>query len=578
MERFDFQKIRGRVDGAFQGFTRGQKAMMALAVAAVVVGMFVFTRSQGGEKMSPLFTNLEASDASAITSKLDAQRVHYKLADQGKAILVPTDDVYRLRLSLNADGLPSGGSDSFALLDKEGITTSTFKQRTDYQRALAGEIARTIEAMDNVETAKVNLVIPTDDVFSADSQKASASVFLKTTGTDQMSRDQAKSVAHLVASSVPELLVDNVTITDASGRSLWMGTDTADTGPMTAEQATQTAAFEQRKAQAIEDMLAKVVGPNNVRATVAAELDFTQKERNQVQYSNSNPGQDPLINQTERASTIYNTPAAGVVGVLGADGQPLVPNTTTGGAAGTTGQKYEERTDSTKYAINQVNSVEKDAPGTVQRLTIAVAVNQNSFSAADTEKLNNLVKDASGFQPTRDVFSGVQAIAFDTSAANAAKKELASATSDHKSSTGLFQGVLLLAAILAVVAMALWALRRSRNPQVEVIDLRELEMMRAAELEAGIGAPHELSAAERTMQLTTAEEPDFMSSPLALGAAGNAEDDEFADPWTSAYAPPPAAALVESMEAEISNLVDSQSEDVALLLRNWMGDRRGVTR
>src|ERR1700748_3485083 len=105
MGRFDFQKIRGRVDGAFQGFTRGQKAMMGLAVAAVVIGMFVFTRSQGGQKMSPLFTNLETSDASAITTKLDAQKEPYKLADQGKAILVPTADVYKLRLSLDADGL-----------------------------------------------------------------------------------------------------------------------------------------------------------------------------------------------------------------------------------------------------------------------------------------------------------------------------------------------------------------------------------------------------------------------------------------------------------------------------------------
>ncbi|MCU1346323.1 MAG: fliF, partial [Acidimicrobiia bacterium] len=463
----------------------------------------------------------------------------------------------------------------FALLDKEGITTSTFKQRTDYQRALAGEIGRTVEAMDNVEKAKVNLVIPTDDVFSADTRKASASVFLKTKGTAQMSREQAKSVAHLVASSVPELSVDNVTITDATGRSLWMG-GTTDTGPLTSEQAQQTVAFEQRKAQAINDMLASVLGPNNVKATVAADLDFTQKERNQVQYSNSNPGQDPLINSTERASTVYNTPTAGQVGVLGADGQPLVPN----GVVGANGaQKYEERTDKTNYDVNQVNSVEKDAPGAVNRLTIAVAVNSNAstFNASDTEKLNDLVRQAAGYSAARgDVFSGINAVAFDSSAANAAKKELTTAPTTS-SSNGLMQGALLLAAILGVLAMALWALRRHRNPAVEVIDLRELEMMRAAELEAGLEAPHELSAAERMMELTVSEDAEFEGSPLAL-PAGEEGEDQFADPWNSGYAPPPAAALVESMEAEINSLVDSQSEDVAILLRNWMGDRRAVTR
>jgi flagellar M-ring protein FliF len=576
MRRFDLQKIKDRFNDAFKEFTRGQKAMMGLAVGVVVIGMFIFTQSQGGEKMAPLFTHLEAGDASAVTSKLDAQKVSYKLADQGTTVLVPVNDVYRLRLSLNAENIPSGGGESFALLDKEGITTSTFKQRTDYQRALAGELGRTIQAMDSVDQARVNLVIPTDDVFSADSQKATASVLIKTKGTAQLSREQINSVAHLVASSVPQLSPDNVTITDSNGRALWFGGDDANQGNlMTGEQQAQTAAFEQKKSKAIEDLIGTVLGAEKVKATVSAELDFTQKETQSTQFSNTNvPGSDPLIDNTSRHDTTYSGVAAGTVGPLGPDGQPLVPVTGTNGA--TTAPAMSEKQDQTKYALNQVNQVAKDAPGTtIKHMNVAVAIDQAHFNVADQSKVEALVRQAAGVIEPRDQMSVIP-LAFDTTAATNAKKELASPNSSSEGASDLFRGVAVIALILAAVGLGLWALKKSRQPQVEVIDLRELEAMRLAELESGVPSQHELSALEEPMQLTVGHDGElFDSLPTEEELL---ERNAFEDPWDAIYAAPPAAALVESMEAEINGLVDSQSEDVAALLRNWLGDRRTVSR
>src|SRR5947209_2476449 len=221
MAALDINGARRRAAGVWSGFTSGQKTTLALAVAAVVLGGYFFTKWAAQPTWAPLYGNLGSTDAASVTQELSGKGVQYKLADGGATVLVPQAQVYQLRLNMSAKGLPTGGSQGYALLDKQGITTSEFRQRVDYQRALEGELARTIGAIDGVSSADVHLVIPADDVFADDSRKPSASVLLrpKTPGK-KFSSDQVRSVVNLVAGSVEGLTPAAVTVADSAGHTL----------------------------------------------------------------------------------------------------------------------------------------------------------------------------------------------------------------------------------------------------------------------------------------------------------------------------------------------------------------------
>src|SRR5438477_6145355 len=174
--------------------------------------------SPSAPSYSVLFTGLDAKAASSVVDKLKADGVPYKLDNQGSAVLVPATKVYDLRLSLSAAGLPKGGTVGYELLDKQGLTTSEFTQKVDYQRAVEGELARTLMALDGVENASVHLAVPQDTLFTDNKQPTRASVLLKTS-TD-LSDDAVQSIVNLVASSVPNLNPNDVTVADTAGRVL----------------------------------------------------------------------------------------------------------------------------------------------------------------------------------------------------------------------------------------------------------------------------------------------------------------------------------------------------------------------
>ena len=176
--------------------------MTALAIVGVVIGGVMFTSWANKPSYSPLYSNLAASDAASITSKLASDKVPYRLTDAGGTIEVPVNDVYSERIKLAAAGLPSSGQSGYSLLDKQGITTSEFTQQVDFQRAMEGELAKTITAIDGVAAASVHLVIPQQDVFAQSTSTASAAVLVSMTPGSSLSPTQVQAIVHLVASSV----------------------------------------------------------------------------------------------------------------------------------------------------------------------------------------------------------------------------------------------------------------------------------------------------------------------------------------------------------------------------------------
>jgi flagellar M-ring protein FliF len=572
--KFDMNKLRQQFDHALRGFTRGQKAMMGLAVVAVLAGLFVFTRSQGGPSMATLYTDLEASDASTITTELESQGMTYELADSGRTIKVPADKVATTRIALaGADIKPSGG-DAWNIMDKQGLTASTLQQKVALQRALSGDLVNTIEDMDGVAKANVTLVMPEDDVFAKDALSASASVLVKTEGQAQLGKEQVKSIANFVATGVPGLTTDRITITDQNGRNLWFPGQGGANAASGDESFAQKLKFEENLSNKVQSLLEVTAGPGKARVAVNADLDLSQQESTEKIVASPNPvGQPALLESSSGETEQMNGPGNNVVGVIGTDGQPLVPGGAIGGTTGE-GQSYTRAQSANDFALNEVLKARVEAPGKVIRQSVSVLLDQGAVSQAQAEQIRNTIVEAAGLDLARGDTLSVERVPFDTSAAEAAEAALLEdSTARNDQTAALLRGLGVAILVLGALFIAWRSLRRKSQPTYIEIDPYELERVRemeAMDVQLALEAQqHELMglpAGDDLVELTDAEAAAFND----IVAAEHDED----DPWASEYPVPATAAMVDEWQSELVGMVDDQSEEVAQLLRHWLGDRR----
>jgi len=516
------------VKTALGGFTAGQKAMTVLALLAVLLGGVVFTSWATRPSLVPVFTNLESSDAAAITEELTTRGTPYELAEGGTTVLVPQADVYQLRLDLSAAGLPENGEAGYELLDQQGITTSEFRQRIDYQRALEGELAMTISSIDGVEAATVHLVIPEESLFSEDGRKPTASVLIKDKAGKNMTDGQVQAVVNLVASSVEGLEHERVTVADAKGRVLsGAGEDTA--GAMGDARVTQTATFEKELQGSVEQLLTPLVGAGKAVVRVSADLDFDTRETTTESFETDE--QAPVV--TEKTGGEDYTGTGSVVGgVLG----PENVVTPSGGES-----TYKKEQGEKTYAVGKTTEQAISAPGAVERLSVAVVLDAGADPQITTAAVQQLVSAAAGLDPARGDVVEVSRLAFDESAAAAADEEFAALEAAEQSARrwalGRTAGIVLLVGLM--VLYALRTMRRDRRTEIDPSSF-ELEAMQLHAVEAEQAAM--LAASER----------------LAL----------------EAVAVSPEEARRVAVQAEVTDLVERQPDEVAQLLRGWLADRR----
>lgn len=536
-------QLRRRASSTFSGFSSGQKAVSAIAVVGLLIVGYFFMGWASKPSYAPLFSNLSASDASAMTSKLASQHVSYQLADGGQTILVPQNKVYQTRINMSAAGLPSGGTQGYSLLDKQGITTSDFVQHIDYQRALEGELTKTIDAIQGVQGARVHLVMPTDDVFATSSQKATASVLLETAPGAIIPASTGQAIVHLVATSVPGLDPSAVTVADTAGDILSATGSSGQSLAAGGTDMTQTKSYEDGLAASLTRMLNTVLGPNHAVVQVSADLDFSQRQTTTESFPNATPA--PAVSETTDSESFNGTGASQqAAGVLATT---PTANTAT---AGTAGDSYKKDQATRTYAVPKVTDQVNQAPGTLKRLSVAVALD-SSAKGADKATVAQLISAAAGITPSRGDTVAVDVLPFDTTAAKQASKDLKAAAS-AQSMTGMVSmaktGVLL----LAVLGVLFVLLRSSKRQAVRV----PLAIPHAlAELEPGPApATYELVGAGARSSLAA----DRGSAPLPaiIHDAGRAS-------ISSSGAPP-----------ELANLIDHQPDEVAHLLRGWLGDRR----
>jgi flagellar M-ring protein FliF len=454
----------------FNGFSAGQKAVILVALGAIVVGGYFFTTWSSAPTYAPLYTNLAASDASAIVDKLNAAQTPYRLAAAGTEILVPQSDVYSTRLTVSAAGLPSSSQTGFPLLDKAGVTTSDFQQQIDYQSDLESQLDRTIDSLNGVQSAAVTLAIPQQNVFTDSNSKPTAGVLLTVAGGTTLTTSQVQSVVYLVSSSVPGMSADDVTVTDSAGNVLnapGQGVTSA-TSATTQNQTTQ--ALDARLAAQLQGMLVTALGPGNAQVAVNATLDFDSSSTESKSYVYNKD--DPPVSQSTTSETYTGTGSipAGTVGSTNANTDTTTGTTTTSTSTSPSGNgTYSQSTNTVNNALGTQTTTTSSAPGQVKQLAIGVLLNQSAKNV-DTAKIESMVKAAVGYNEARGDTISVTAMPFSTSqqqAAAAATKLATKAAAASASQSNLMamakQG--LLAVIVVGLVVGAWLASRKRRKE-----------------------------------------------------------------------------------------------------------------
>jgi flagellar M-ring protein FliF len=357
-------------------------AAMAM-VAAGILAFFIFlTGRLASPEMSLLYAELDSQDSGQIISRLEQLNVPYRLSGGGSQILVPADQVARLRVTMAEDGLPSGGSIGYEIFDRsEGLGTTNFVQSINHLRALEGELARTIRSIGLVKQARVHLVLPRRELFSRDRQEPSASIVLTMRGGRRLAGNQVLAIQHMVAAAVPGLQPSLVSIVDNKGLLLARGVSADDPQGVAGTAEEMRVGYEARLARTIEELIERTVGPGYVRAQVSADMDFDRVTENAEIYDPD--GQVARSTQTvEETSNALDGQGAPPVTVGNNLPDAGLPQLGDGGSSSSRTSRTEE---TVNYEITRTVKTHVRESGLVQRLSVAVLVNGTTTPDANGE-------------------------------------------------------------------------------------------------------------------------------------------------------------------------------------------------
>lgn len=374
-------------------------------VAAVLTAFFLYVAGVISEPPKTiLYSGLDPRAAAQVTAKLDAMNVKYDAKGDGSTILVPADQVVKLRMELASENLPAAGT-GYEIFDKsDSFGTTAFVQNINKLRAMEGELARSIETIDGIDTARVHLVIPERQLFSHDDQSPSASVVLRTQGT--MDRGQVAAIQHLVAAAVAGLMPNRVAIVDDHGTLLAGGDDKTGADATAEEQENHTTDLEDRLRQRIESIVASIVGPGHVRVQVAADMNYDHTQTTSETFDPDSK----VVRSTqtvEQNASDTNASNGGAVSV--ANSLPNAQQNNADSTKSSSGRTEE----TTNYEISKTTKTSVVDQGTVKRLSVAVAVDgttktdaagKDTYTARtpqEMSQIDSLVKSAIGYDKKR---------------------------------------------------------------------------------------------------------------------------------------------------------------------------------
>jgi len=400
---------------AWARLTNPQKIGLMGAVAAVIAIVVSSAMWGSAPEYRVLYSNLSDRDGGAIIESLQQMNVPYKFT--GGAIEIPAAQVPEMRLRLASQGLPKGSTAGFELMENQKFGTSQFLEQVNYQRALEGELARSVQTLAQVQNARVHLAIPKPTVFIKDQQKPSASVVLSLHPGRTLDAGQVSAIVHLISSSVPEMPAKSVTVVDQNGTLL---SAMRESGPelLDPSQLKYLRQIEQDYIKRIEAIVSPLVGANNVRAQVTADLDFSQSEQTAESYGPNQPPNQAAVRSQQTSESLNSSPnPAGVPGAL--SNQPPVPATApivkpaSAVAVAAGGANSSQKESTTNFEVDRTIRHTKLPVGAIKRISVAVVVNNRTVTdkkgnpvskpLSDEEKaqITALVKEAMGYDAQR---------------------------------------------------------------------------------------------------------------------------------------------------------------------------------
>ncbi len=470
-------------------------AIAAAATLSVVIALVMWANQQS---YSILLSNISDEDGGAIVAQLTQLNVPYRIDASSGAIRVPEGQVHEVRMKLAQQGLPKGGAVGFELLDQEKFGISQFSEQVNFQRALEGELSRTIENLGPIQSARVHLAVPKPSLFVREQKAPTASVSVNLINGRTLDEGQIVAITHLISSAVTGLAAENVTLVDQRGNLLTQGGMRG----LQTSQLKYTNDIEFDYQQRIQRMLAPLVGENNVRAQVTAQIDFTQLEQTQEQYQpNSDPQKMAIRSrQASQAEQGNNSGTGGVPGAL--SHQPPTPATApitqplgASDSKRPAGQPFNNRNDeTTNFELDRTLTHSKSSIGRIQRLSVAVVINhlpqgeEGSVSAMSDEqlaRLNTLVQEAIGYQATRGDSINIMHAPFN-GLVDEPPLPLWQQASFHTLLMNLFRYL-----VVAIIAWIMW--RKLVQPSWErhqQTTLRQMELEKEAREEAAAAQKH----------------------------------------------------------------------------------------
>ncbi|CAM4367386.1 flagellar basal-body MS-ring/collar protein FliF [Comamonas aquatilis] len=416
---------------------RAQRLRWGALAALVAVGLVAAAVFYRQPDYKLLFSNLSDKDGGAIVAQLSQLNVPYQYSEGGGAIMIPADRVHDVRLKLATQGLPKGSVTGFELMENSKFGITQFQERLNFQRGLEGELTRSILALSAVQSARVHLALPNQNGFFREQQKPSASVLLSLHPGRVLDRTQLAGIVHLVASSVPEMQPEAVSVLDDSGKLLSQSPDSSGNS-LDMQQLNYTQQIEQQYVRRILEILEPVVGKNNVKAQVSAEMDFSQTEQTSEQHRPNQAADGGAIRSQQVVESLNDAKPPMPTGVPGAASNQPPPNSTApinganpapqaadGQQGQSRGQGNGKRESITNYEVDKTVRVTRGgSSGAIKRLTAAVVVNAplavpagtdaataataaaatsglRALSAQQQEQLLTLVKQTVGFSTDR---------------------------------------------------------------------------------------------------------------------------------------------------------------------------------
>jgi flagellar M-ring protein FliF len=547
----------------------GRIATVGAAVAtAVLLGAIVYYGSQ--PDYGVLFSDLKAEDAQTIVEKLKAANVPYELANNGTTIQVPHERISELRLQMASEGALSGGHVGFDLFDKTNFGATDFAQQINYRRAIEGELAKTLEGMDEVDSARVHITPKKESVFTEKEESAKASVMLRVKQNKELSSERTDAIVSLLASSVEGLDSSNVSVMDTRGRLLSAGRGKSgaisDAGVFQSQlEAKQK--YEAETAARVIALLEPVVGENKVKADIAADVDFSQVEQTEEKYD----PQSQVVRSQQTTSEQRNqaVPAnGGVVGARSNDPTTQVAPTPAPNPAGNNDQRSNQ---TTNYEISKTTRRTIGGGGRVNRMSVSVVVDYKNVNGVDAvrspdeiKQIQDLVAAAVGTDANRGDSVVVQTMAFNKPPDEAAAAGTWIENNKQLVASALKYGSLVLVALLVlffVVRPARKALRAAAA-RPELVEA-EQKLLAAASEEA-ILERRELEKEKTNAEIDGKPANQSMMTVAELQARLDGGLDRADEPLN------PEFVRADSIKKELIAESMQNTEMVVSTLRGWL--------